>query len=154
MMHRTSKYITSTGLEFLVKISVTLSASFFYKFSLLPKELCSNRLPPGNKCCLGWKAVVRWLISNTNHQHKNTYISLSRNEIMHGLATSASEREGVEGRLDTKSWVCLSLLLSKQQEKWENCHCVPLSPNLKVAKSLHAFPLSKNCCYQSDFPIA
>lgn len=73
---------------------------------------------------------------------------------MHGLATSVSEREGVEGRLDTKSWACFSLLLSKQQEKWENYRCVPLSPNLKVANSLHAFPLSKNCCYQSDFSIA
>lgn len=52
---------------------------------------------------------------------------------MHGLATSASEREGAEGTLDTKSWACFSLLLSKQQEKWENCHCVSLSPSLQVA---------------------
>lgn len=71
---------------------------------------------------------------------------------MHGLAASVSEREGVEGRLDTKSWACFSLLLSKQQEKWESCHCVPLSPSLKVANSLHVSPSAKTSVTNLIFP--
>lgn len=71
---------------------------------------------------------------------------------MHGLAASVSEREGVEGRLDTKSWACFSLLLSKQQEKWENWEKGEHSGSLKVANSLHVSPSAKTSVTNLIFP--